>query len=93
MKYHKIPVFTYKADESWPARRKVFLKFMAFVACSYVVGVLSLKALTLGSIFAAEALGYESRAHGKIVKKRVVSEFEAVIGIIAASIGTSKDRW
>lgn len=68
MKYHKIPVYSLDADESWQARRKLFLRFAGFVAASYVAGVLSLKALTLGSIYVAESLGYANSAHGELVK-------------------------
>lgn len=58
MKYHSIPIYAEEADESAKARRNLFLRYIGFLAASYLTGVASLKVLTLASIFVAESVGY-----------------------------------
>ena len=73
MKYHQIPVYSKRADESWSVRRGYLLRFVAFIAVSYTVGIASVKAATLGSILVAERLGYGNDQRAAIVRHRVNS--------------------
>lgn len=49
------------------------MRFAAFVMVSYIVGITSIKAATLASIFVAEQLGYRNDQRAAIVRQRVHS--------------------